>query len=308
MKNKETMNAKMINLLFLIIVLTHMFIVVMMYIFPDFRGVEGISSIVMGQLIIVVPTVLFFLIYKFPVKELFVFRKIKVTTVLLIVLYMMLMMPLTSLLNAISQIFSSNVVLELSTEITKFPFALTWLLVGFLGPVAEELVCRSIFYEAYKKQVSPVKAMIFSALIFGLLHMNLNQMPYAFALGILLVLLKEATGTILAPILFHVFFNTNSVILMYGISPELLEETSDIAATMPNQLLITVTFLALLALLSTIIGLCLLPYIARRENRVGIFEQLKVDGARNKERIASISLYIAIAICFFFMVWQSLMQ
>lgn len=307
-KKKNIISTKHVNLLFLTIVVTHILIVAMMFLFPNFLRSDGVMSIILGQLIVAVPTILFLLYKKIEVRNLFVFRKIKFTTVLLIILYMFLVMPLTSLLNAISQTVSTNVVMELTNEMVQYPFIVTWLLVGLLGPVVEELICRGIIYEGYKKHVSPVKAMIISALIFGMLHMNLNQMPYAFAIGILLVLLKEATGSIIAPMLFHIFFNSNSVILMYLIPQEMLNESANVAELMPNQLVITITILAIIAIGTTIVGICLLPYIARREGREGIFDRLKIEASKNQAKIGSIPLYIATGVCFAFMIWQILLQ
>ena len=307
-KRRNMISTKHVNLLFLTIVATHILIVVMMFIFPNFLRSDGVMSIILGQLIVAVPTILFLVYKRIEIRNLFLCRRIKFKTVLLIILYMFLVMPLTSLLNAISQMISTNVVLELTNEMIQYPFIVTWLLVGVLGPVVEELICRGIIYEGYKIHVSPVKAMIISGLIFGMLHMNLNQMPYAFAIGIFLVLLKEATGTIVAPILFHVFFNSNSVILMYLMPQELLEESANTAELMPNQMVIVITILAIIAIATTIVGICLLPYIARREGREGIFDRLKIEASKKQAKIGTIPLYIATGVCFAFMVWQILLQ
>jgi membrane protease YdiL (CAAX protease family) len=305
---RNTITTKNVNLLFLTIIMTHILIILMMLFVPNFLTVEGIMSIIVGQLIVAVPTIIFLLYKKIEVKELLVFGKIRVTTVLLIILYMYLMMPMTSLLNAISQTVSTNVVLELTQDMVQYPFIVTWLMVGVIGPAIEELICRGILYEGYKKHVSPVKAMIVSSLIFGMLHMNLNQMPYAFALGIVLVLLKEATGTIVAPMLFHMFFNSQSVILMYAIPADLLEESANAAEVIPNQMVITITILAIVAVISTIIGLCVLSFIAKREGRTNIFNELKIKGSENKAKIGSFPLYLGTGICFAFMIWQIIVQ
>ena len=61
----------------------------------------------------------------------------------------------------------------------------------------------------YKRQV------LLSSLLFGLMHMNFNQAPYAFALGVAMAVLVEATGSLWSSVLMHVIFNAQSVLLMY---------------------------------------------------------------------------------------------
>lgn len=73
---------------------------------------------------------------------------------------------------------------------------------------------RGVVYRAYRKK-SPVLAWILSALLFGLLHMNLNQMPYAFFLGIIMVVMMEASDSLITSMCIHFFVNGISTITGY---------------------------------------------------------------------------------------------
>lgn len=60
-----------------------------------------------------------------------------------------------------------------------------FLYVGFLGPVAEELLFRGLILRMLKPQ-GKVLAIVISSLLFGLFHGNFVQIPYAFLIGVVL--------------------------------------------------------------------------------------------------------------------------
>ena len=84
-----------------------------------------------------------------------------------------------------------------------------WALLLFavvLAPVFEELVFRWLLY----KKLSAYGAktyVLFSALVFALYHGNLNQMFYAFVLGLALGWLTYCTGNIRASVTLHLLVN-----------------------------------------------------------------------------------------------------
>ena len=102
----------------------------------------------------------------------------------MIILYTFLMGPLTTLLNAISMLFVDNAVVSISGGVLNLPFLLTFFLMAVFGPVCEELCFRGVVYRGYLKSGNVVGAVLLSSLLFGLMHMNFNQAPYAFAIGV----------------------------------------------------------------------------------------------------------------------------
>ena len=86
----------------------------------------------------------------------------------------------------------------------------------FLGsclviPIAEELLFRGVVYRRIRLLLHAVPAIILSAVIFGLVHVNLVQGLYAGILGLLLAFLYEKTGCFYAPVLGHIAANTVAV-------------------------------------------------------------------------------------------------
>lgn len=87
----------------------------------------------------------------------------------------------------------------------------------FLGsclliPIAEELLFRGVVYQRLKLMIGVYPAVICSALIFGLVHVNLVQFLYAAVLGCLLAFLYEKTGFFYVPVLGHIAANTVAVV------------------------------------------------------------------------------------------------
>ncbi len=81
-----------------------------------------------------------------------------------------------------------------------------------VGPLAEELVYRGFVYQRLRAQYREAVAAALSALLFGILHLNLVQCVYAFVLGILLAHIVYQTGSLLAAAAAHMAANLVSVL------------------------------------------------------------------------------------------------
>lgn len=87
--------------------------------------------------------------------------------------------------------------------------------IGILGPIAEEYVFRSAMLGGMLKNgVGQWTAILISSAVFGIIHGNPAQIPFAIIVGILLGLLYVRTGNIIPCIVCHVINNSFSVYLM----------------------------------------------------------------------------------------------
>ena len=110
--------------------------------------------------------------------------------------------------------------------------------ITLIGPIIEEILFRGIILNGLLKKYSPAKAILFSSLLFSLIHGNLPQMFNALFFGILLGLIYIKTKSLYAVIFTHIIANTLSIIL------SALEEYMPILG---NPLLLTLLGLLLLA-------------------------------------------------------------
>lgn len=96
-------------------------------------------------------------------------------------------------------IYSGNVWLEVLTT-------------ALLVPVVEEMIFRGLIYRRLRVMAGVTPAIIASAILFGLYHMNVLQAIYASLLGLVLAFACERFHSIVAPILIHMGANLFSVL------------------------------------------------------------------------------------------------
>ena len=79
-------------------------------------------------------------------------------------------------------------------------------------PIAEELLYRGVVFKRLRVFLGVWPAIMFSAIIFGIMHANFVQFLYAGILGVLLAFLLQTTGKLYAPILGHIAANIAAVV------------------------------------------------------------------------------------------------
>lgn len=83
---------------------------------------------------------------------------------------------------------------------------------GLIVPVAEELMFRGLIYKRLLFMGDKRRAVLFSAVLFGMYHGNMVQGIYGFVVGYVAVYLYDKYGSIKAPILLHAVMNIAAVI------------------------------------------------------------------------------------------------
>ena len=86
-----------------------------------------------------------------------------------------------------------------------------------LAPIAEEMLFRGILYPAVKQAGFPRLALWGTSLLFAAIHWNLATFLPLLLLAIVLTLLYEKTGNLLAPITGHAVFNALNFAMFYFI-------------------------------------------------------------------------------------------
>ncbi|MGQ5525179.1 lysostaphin resistance A-like protein [Chitinimonas sp. PSY-7] len=90
--------------------------------------------------------------------------------------------------------------------------------VCILAPILEEMLFRGVILRSFLHQYSKRNAIIFSALIFGLAHLNIYQFIIGLVAGYILGWLYERTHSLWPGILLHSTYNS-SCILLYQALP-----------------------------------------------------------------------------------------
>lgn len=94
-----------------------------------------------------------------------------------------------------------------------------------MAPIFEEIIFRGIMQKGLiNKGIEPWKAILFSSVVFGLVHANPWQFVGAVLLGCVLGLVYYKTKSLLLPMLLHAFNNLCSSILMFYTKNESFSE------------------------------------------------------------------------------------
>lgn len=284
-----------VNELFLITVISG---VVGSYLFAalGFNSSDMIVSVLYSQFILVLPTVIYVIAKKISIQELFRFNKIKVGTIFLTILFAYLIMPLMQEINLISMLFAKN---EISSKMYNIaeskPFIISLLSVAAVPAILEESVYRGCFFNVYSKK-SPIKGILLSAFLFGIMHLNLNQFSYAFVMGIIFCLLIEGTNSIITSMIIHFVINGTSVVTLY-LTPVIQKLTSSVQGsnadmlmqdvdTMPKEmLLMSIAVYGLVACFTTVLAALVFIAIIKHEDR---FEHIKNMFRRTGNKSAKI--------------------
>lgn len=83
------------------------------------------------------------------------------------------------------------------------------------APILEELIFRGIVLEGFLKNYLPVKAILWTNILFGLSHLNPWQFIGAFLLGILISWVYQKTRNLVLPVVMHMVNNLLSFLFLY---------------------------------------------------------------------------------------------
>ena len=89
------------------------------------------------------------------------------------------------------------------------------IIIIFLAPIIEEVVFRGLFYAALKSYFPWIVSLIFSSVVFSLIHENILAFTLLFSLSLLLTFIYELYGKLFYSILIHSCFNITMLFLIY---------------------------------------------------------------------------------------------
>lgn len=325
------MTGKKANWLFLTMILTHIAVVLFLIFFGSYIHIGITLNFFLGQAAIMGPTLLFLLcnrrqqaaappsaqygygaasqpvrygcaIAPRPIRTV-AFRRMKISSFLMIALGTFLIMPLVTVLNALSLFFTNNEFAAVQGDVLDISFPIMFFMIGIFGPFCEEYVFRGVIYGSYADQSKAARTempaaaqgraacggmrpILLSALLFGLMHMNFNQAIYAFGIGIFLAFLVEAAGSLWASVFCHMLFNSYQVVTLY-LSKAVLgsayaEAVSEAATQMTNaQLQMGLAVYLVIAAVTTPIACCCVAWVVKNEGRQEAVRELLHFGSGN---------------------------
>lgn len=278
-------------------------------------GLPYWATIILSEVVMLTPVVLYFVAMRLRPSDLMDFGRIGIMDFIEIYILAYTVLPLVYFLNIITMLFAENHVDSMVVEIVKYPLIIQLFLMAFCPAVAEEFVFRGVFYGAYRKR-NVLAGVILSALVFGIVHLNLNQFAYAFAMGIIFAVLAEATGSVFAPMVAHFAINANTVFLAYiqGMSYNLEEvaaQSETVMETIPSQVLIvTLCMVFVAAVIGLLLAAVIIRHLARKKGRLehlqGVFRNGMKPVDENAEKSVDIVFVVTAAAALLYMISREL--
>lgn len=208
------------NVLFLVLVLVNISLSVIISIANIDVGITG--SLLLSQGGILIPVILYLIVTK---KNPISFLRIKgfhIGSVFLVPILGFCIMPTVTVLNAITMfLFSNTISSSVNGIAASYSYIWGLLLIAVTPAVVEEITCRGVLLNVYKEK-SVMWGILMSAVLFGLLHMNFNQLSYAIFMGLVMGILLEITDSIFSTMIMHLVINGTSVTAAY-LLPKLYE-------------------------------------------------------------------------------------
>lgn len=227
----------------------------------------------------------------------FGFHAVKPLTILLTVVTCMAMHSVSHLISSLTNLLFPSFLEMANEELLGGSFFVNFVGVALIPAFFEEFTVRGGMLNSYRGTGRLRAAVLLTAFLFGLLHMNPTQFFYAFAMGIVLALLFVLSGSVWPGILFHFLNNAMAPIAdlvekRYGeafVSNYLFPFSRGVSD--PKSALVTVAAAAV-GLVITVLCLRGIARCEGSEDRL----RLCVRGGGGTQRLATPALIIAIVL------------
>jgi len=203
-----------------------------------FSDEHMITFAAVTQVVVFLPPVAFYAILnRRRLKELLPFKKVNFANLFFILLVVIVSQPVAMALSGFATIFFDNAVSEMINIFNNISYPMTVLVVCVFPAVFEELPLRGIVQSEYRRSPMWIAAIV-NGLFFGFIHLNLQQFPYAFFLGIVMFYLVYVTGSIISAIFAHFLFNFTQVTLAFFILNSEIVEQATTPVPDPSELIL----------------------------------------------------------------------
>tara|TARA_A100001011_G_scaffold46726_1_gene44167 strand:- start:166 stop:960 length:795 start_codon:yes stop_codon:yes gene_type:complete len=176
-------------------------------------------SFIIGQSLMVVPLITYLKFKRLPFFNSIRFKILKYSEIKFVTLFSAGLIILSDEIDRIIQFFfpTPEYVLDLNYLLKPDSFwsgVLLFIAVVILAPLGEEIIFRGFLQQTLEKRWKDItRAILFTALIFSLIHMNPYWFIQIYFLGVILGFLAWKTQSIIAPLILHSMNNCMALLL-----------------------------------------------------------------------------------------------
>lgn len=249
MQNRKKFSIVDVNFLFLIIALLLLSIGTWAQ-----RRQLYMGLIVTEYLLILLPVIFYLKMRKCKLKEFLRINSLSFKQVVYIVFIVIFSYPIAVFFNYVGILLLSKYgkvmpnAIPIPADITEY--LLEFLIIALTPGICEEVMFRGLIMRSYESYGTK-KAIILSAILFGIFHFNFQNLLGPIFLGILFGILVSKTKSLLSSIIGHVINNT--IALTIGFLSGNIQQTSEEIAMDTGIMVYGVVILGILALIFWII-------------------------------------------------------
>ncbi len=237
--------------------------------------------------LILLPVILFLKYKRYSIKEFLRINLISIKEILFIFLIIVFAYPIAVFLNfiviEIIGYFSDATNAGVPIPLTAKDFFISLFVIGITPGICEEVLFRGLMLNSYEK-IGKMRAIIFTAVLFGLFHFNLFNFIGPTFLGVILGILYFKTDSIIASMFGHLLNNSLALTLGYFATTK-LDEIEEMVTNTPSisqnqEILYTTIFLLVLSIFSSVMLISLFrhfPAKADKYEEKNIFDQQSVQ-------------------------------
>lgn len=188
----------------------------------SYHKVITFTSFIVGQGLMVVPLVLYLKYKKLSIIDSIRFKTLNYTTVWFIIVFSLGLIVLSDELDRIIQVHipAPEYIIDLNHLLKPesiFGGFLLFFAVVILAPLGEEIIFRGFLQQILERQwKDSTQAVLVTALIFSLIHMNPYWFFQIYILGVFLGFLAWKTNSVIAPLILHGL--NNFIALLFSFS------------------------------------------------------------------------------------------
>ncbi|NME66288.1 CPBP family intramembrane metalloprotease [Clostridium cadaveris] len=229
-----------------------------------------------GQLLVfsqvaflLVPTAIYFIITKKPIKETLKLNKLYITDIICLIAIGILCYPIAGLCANISSIFFENNVQAVVNQLQGISFVTLIGIMALTPAICEEIVMRGVVLSEYKYK-NTFKAAVMNGIIFGLMHLSGQQFLYAAVLGFLFAYIVRITGSLFSTMIVHFVFNGFNMTVSYMATKFQGDAMVEAVPMTANTFLSAIITLSIMSTISGFIIWLLVRYMKKKRERLNL--------------------------------------
>lgn len=184
---------------------------------------EFYSGVLITEFIIIaLPPVLFLLVYKYDVRRILRLNRVSFLNIFIIFWIMVFAMPVVGIFNFVNlmlirQIFGKLLIQPVPAANDPVGLILNILVIAGSAGICEEILFRGTIQRGFER-LGTIKALLITAFLFGLLHVDFQKLLGTFLLGALIGFIVYRTNSLFGGMFAHFTNNSLAVLLTYGVS------------------------------------------------------------------------------------------